>query len=144
LNRALDRLLGDAVQHNPGVTWNEWNDLFSETAGSKEYPNFSHGTAGIGYFLSELYEATKDERYLLSALAAGHYLQSIVSKAESSQYLIFHDDAGGRNLFYFGWCHGPAGTGRFFYRLSQLTNDPRWPTLVRNQAMTLMASGIPE
>jgi len=191
LNRALDRLLGDAVQHNPGVSWNEWNDLFSGTAGiglalihlaaqtgrndllelaqgagdrllalaqgsakgiywiistaaSKEYPNFSHGTAGIGYFLSELYEATKDERYLLSALAAGHYLQSIVSKAESSQHLIFHNDAGGRNLFYLGWCHGPAGTGRFFYRLSQLTNDSGWLTLVSNQATTLMASGIPE
>jgi hypothetical protein len=72
------------------------------TDASEEYPNFSHGTAGNGYFLSELYEATKDERYLLSALAAGHYLQSIVSKAESSQYLIFHDDAGGRDLFYLG------------------------------------------
>jgi hypothetical protein len=43
-----------------------------------------------------------------------------------------------------GWCHGPAGTGRFFYRLSQLTYDPGWLTLVRSQATTLMALGIPE
>jgi hypothetical protein len=89
------------------------------------------------------YEAIKDERYLLRALATGYYLRSIVSKLESSRYLIFHDDAGGRDLFYLGWCHGPAGTGRFFYRLSQLTNDPGCLTLVRNQATTLMASGIP-
>jgi lantibiotic modifying enzyme len=77
------RLLALAQETAKGIYWT------ISTAGSKEYPNFSHGTAGIGYFLSELYEATKDERYLLSALAAGYYLQSIVSKAESCHYLIF-------------------------------------------------------
>jgi lantibiotic modifying enzyme len=135
---AGDRLLSVAQESAKGIHWTR------SAAGSKEYPNFSHGTAGIGYFLAELYEATNDGRYRLSALAAGHYLQSIVSKVESCEHLIFHDNANGRNLFYLGWCHGPAGTGRFFYRLYQLTNDPGWLTLVRNQATTLMASGIPE
>jgi lantibiotic modifying enzyme len=46
--------------------------------------------------------------------------------------------------FYLGWCHGPAGTGQFFYRLYRLTGDPGWLDLVRTQATTLMASEIPE
>lgn len=191
LHLAIDRLQANAKQANPGVSWNESNDLFSGTAGiglalihfarqtgrnellevaklagdhllalahesaegncwtlsatcSTHYPNFSHGTAGVGYFLAELYEATDDERYRVSALAAGRYLLSIASKAESSNCLVFHDDAAGIDLFYLGWCHGPAGTGRFFYRLYQLTDDSDWLDLVEKQATTIMASGIPE
>jgi lantibiotic modifying enzyme len=99
LNQAIDRLADSAKPENPGVSWNESNDLFSRTAGiglallylsgqtgrnrllqlakaaddhllaiahesaegnywtssaavSTQYPNFSHGTAGIGYFPS--------------------------------------------------------------------------------------------
>lgn len=116
----------------------------SSTTHSTLYPNFSHGTAGIGFFMAELYEATHDERYRTSALAAGRYLRAVASKAETSNGLIFHDDAAGRDLFYLGWCHGPAGTGRFFYRLYQLSNDSDWLDVVNEQAVTLMASGIPE
>jgi lantibiotic modifying enzyme len=191
LHLAIDRLQANAKQADPGVSWNESNDLFSGTAGiglalvhlarqtgryellevaksagdrllalaqqsaegnywtfsatcSMHYPNFSHGTAGVGYFLAELYEATDDERYRVSALSAGHYLLSIASKAESSNRLVFHDDTTGIDLFYLGWCHGPAGTGRFFYRLYQLTDDTDWLELVEKQATTVMASGIPE
>jgi lantibiotic modifying enzyme len=58
--------------------------------------------------------------------------------------LIPHDQTTGRNLFYLGWCHGPAGIGRFFFRLSQLTDEPAWLDLVAQQAVTLQNSGIPE
>jgi len=191
LNLAIDRLQANAKHSDTGVSWNEWNDLISGTAGiglglislatqtgrndllklaraagdgllalaheapegnywtfsttcSTHYPNFSHGTAGVGYFLTELYEATQEECYRASALAAGRYLRSVASKAEPSDCLLFHDDAAGRDLFYLGWCHGPAGTGRLFYRLYQLTHDLDWLGLVKRQAATLMASGIPE
>lgn len=189
LSQVIVQLQIDAIPGNPGVCWNESNDIVYGTAGiglaliqlAKEtgrdellklaaasgdhllghqmangsyrtlsvghltnYPNFSHGTAGIGYFLAELHAATSDDRYRASALAAGHYLRSIMSAATSSKGLIFHNDTTGQDLFYLGWCHGPAGTGRFFYRLYQLTADPGWLDLVRVQATTLMASGIPE
>jgi lantibiotic modifying enzyme len=191
LNRAIARLKTNAKQGNPGVCWNDSNDLASGTAGiglallylAKEtgrdellelaaaagdnllalthesangsywtisaacmthYPNFAHGTAGIGYFLAELHAATDDARYRASALAAGRYLRAMMSKAGSRESLLFHNDFAGRDLFYLGWCHGPAGTGRFFHRLFQLTNDPDWLDLVRIQATALMNSGIPE
>jgi lantibiotic modifying enzyme len=135
---AGERLLALARKSVYGDYWT------SSTTHSTHYPNFSHGTAGIGYFLAELYEATHDERYRTCALAAGRYLRAIASKAETSNCLIFHNDAAGRDLFYLGWCHGPTGTARFFYRLYQLSNDSDWLDVVKEQAATLMASGIPE
>jgi lantibiotic modifying enzyme len=189
LSQVIVQLQINAIPGNPGVRWNESNDIVYGTAGiglaliqlaketgrdellnlaaaggdhllsqqmadggyrplslghSTNYPNFSHGTAGIAYFLAELHAATGDERYRKSALTAGHYLRSIMSAAPSSNGLIFHNDTIGHDLFYLGWCHGPAGTSRFFYRLYQLTADPGWLDLVRTQATTLMASGLPE
>lgn len=189
LSQVIVRLQINAIPGNPGVYWNESNDIVYGTAGvgltlirlaketgkgellklaaaagdhllshqmpdgsyrtlsvgrSTNYPNFSHGTAGIAYFLAELHAATGDERYRASGLAAGHYLRSIMSAAACSKGLIFHNDTTGQDLFYLGWCHGPAGTGRFFYRMYQLTADPGWLDLVRAQATALMTSGIPE
>jgi lantibiotic modifying enzyme len=135
---AGDGLVGLAHETRDGNHW-----TFSKNC-SAHFPNFSHGTAGVGYFLAELYEVTREERYRESALTAGCYLRSVASKAEASNCLIFHDDAAGRDLFYLGWCHGPAGTSRFFYRLYQLTDDADWLGLVERQAATLMASGMPE
>ena len=119
LDLAIGRLGASAKEGHPGVQWNDSNDLFSgagerllalarksvygdywtsSTTHSTHYPNFSHGTAGIGYFLAELYEATHDERYRTCALAAGRYLRAIASKAETSNCLIFHNDAAGQEL----------------------------------------------
>jgi lantibiotic modifying enzyme len=106
------------------------------------YPNFSHGTAGIGYFFAELYKATRDRCYYRGAVEAGFYLQAAASGR--ANYLICHDDSESQDLFYLGWCHGPAGTGRFFYRLYQVTGDHAWLELVKSQAATILASGIPE
>ena len=53
----------------------------------------------IGYFLAELHQAIKDERYRLGALSAGRYLKSIISTAASSKGLIFHNDTAGQDLF---------------------------------------------
>ena len=135
---AGDRLVAVAQESRDGNYWT------LSTNCSTHYPNYSHGTAGIGYFLAELYEATRVERFRMGSLAAGRYLRSIVSNAEPTDCLIFHNDAGGRELFYWGWCHGPPGTGRFFYRLYQLTGDSCWLDLVKRQAATIIASGIPE
>jgi lantibiotic modifying enzyme len=107
-------------------------------ARSTHYPNFSHGTAGIGYFLAELHLATHDERFLMSALSAGRFLRSMMSNTDSCESLIFHNDIAGRDLYYLGWCHGPAGTGRFLYRLYQMSGDPDWLELVRRQAAALI------
>src|SRR5262249_5421729 len=106
-------------------------------------PNFSHGTAGVAYFLATLYSATKDEEFLRAAIGGAKYLQSIAN-TEGDACLIFHNEPDGKNLYYLSWCHGPAGTARLFYRLFQVTGDRMWMNWVKKAARSIVNSGIPE
>jgi lantibiotic modifying enzyme len=106
-------------------------------------PNFSHGTAGIAYFLARLYQETKKKSFLEAALAGARYLIS-VARTEGDVCQIFHDEPDGKNLYYLGWCHGPVGTARLFYVLSGTTGDRTWLDWVRKSANALLKSGIPE
>jgi lantibiotic modifying enzyme len=106
-------------------------------------PNFSHGTAGIAYFLATLYQETKKREFLDAALAGANYLRA-VAKTDNDVCLIFHNEPEGRDLYYLGWCHGPVGTARLFYRLYQVTGDRAWMDWVKKSARGIIASGIPE
>ena len=110
---------------------------------SRLMPNFSHGTAGICYFLATLYAETKRQEFLEAALAGANYLTS-VANTEGEACLIFHHEPEGKDLYYLGWCHGPVGTARLFYRLWQMTGDSTWKDWVRKSATGIMQSGIPE
>jgi lantibiotic modifying enzyme len=106
-------------------------------------PNFSHGTAGIAYFLASLYLETKEKKYLDGALAGAAYLLSVADK-EDEGCLIFHHEPDGEDLFYLGWCHGPVGTARLFYRLFQITEDREWAEWMERGAKSILSSGIPD
>jgi len=106
-------------------------------------PNFSHGTAGISYFLATLYQETKRREFLEAALSGAKYLQ-VVAKTDGDACLIFHNEPDGKDLYYLGWCHGPVGTARLFYRLYQVTGDRRWMDWVKKSARGILRSGIPE
>ncbi|HWH56332.1 MAG TPA: lanthionine synthetase LanC family protein [Terriglobales bacterium] len=110
----------------------------------KEMPNFSHGTAGVAYFLATLYQQTGRKEFLDAALEGARYLLSIADKT-GDICLIYHDDTfNGKTLYYLGWCHGPAGTARLFYRLYQTTKDPAWLEWTKKAARAIVASGGPE
>jgi lantibiotic modifying enzyme len=106
-------------------------------------PNFSHGTAGVAYFLATLYKDTKKKEFLDGALAGASYLLS-VAKKDGDTCLIFHHEPGGEDLYYLGWCHGPVGTARLFYRLYQVTGDKTRMEWIKKSAHGVMHSGIPE
>jgi lantibiotic modifying enzyme len=106
-------------------------------------PNFSHGTAGIAYFLATLYRETKQREFLDAAIAGATYLKA-VAKTEGDACLIFHNEPDGKNLYYLGWCHGPVGTARLFYRLYQVTGDRVWMDWVSKSARAILNSGVPE
>jgi lantibiotic modifying enzyme len=110
---------------------------------SRLMPNFSHGTAGVAYFLASLYVETKDKAFLDAAVAGAKYLQS-VAKTDGEGCLVFHHEPGGEDLYYLGWCHGPAGTARLFYRLYQATGDREWLSWFERCARSVLKSGIPE
>jgi len=106
-------------------------------------PNFSHGTAGIAYFLASLYMETKKEEFLHAALAGARYLKA-AAVTEGDICLIFHHEPEGEDLFYLGWCHGPVGTTRLFYRLFQITQDKEWMDWIEMGAKAILESGIPD
>jgi len=106
-------------------------------------PNFSHGTAGIAYFLAALYKETRRKEFLDAAVAGAKYLLSI-AETEGASCLIFHDEPDNMGLYYLGWCHGPVGTARLFFLLSETTGDASWLAWVRKSANGLVQSGIPE
>jgi lantibiotic modifying enzyme len=106
-------------------------------------PNFSHGTAGIAYFLATLYMETKEQIFLDAALLGAEYLKSI-AVTEGGGCLVFHNEPDGEDLYYLGWCHGPVGTARLFYRLHQATGENNWMEWVGRSARAILDSGIPE
>lgn len=90
-------------------------------------PNFSHGPAGIGYFMARLYEVTNQDRFLAAARYAVNYLDAI-ARQEQGAYLIPYGlpDPGWDRAYDIGWAHGPAGTARLFIKFHQITGDKMW------------------
>jgi lantibiotic modifying enzyme len=107
-----------------------------------ELPNFSHGAAGVAYFLATLYRDTHQEEFLDAALAGARYLTSI-SDRQGDGCLVLHDGANPK-MYYLGWCHGPPGTARLYYRLFQATQDPTWMAWTRRAAEGEAAAGAPD
>lgn len=131
--KAGDRLIEVAIPDGDGLKWK-----LSPTY-ERLMPNFSHGTAGIAYFLARLYEETKEKRYLKAAEKGAAYLIALTN----SEGLIFHNDQNGKDLYYLGWCHGPVGTSRLFGILHRITGDKRYEQWIDKASATLMSSGIP-
>jgi lantibiotic modifying enzyme len=107
------------------------------------YPNFSHGTAGVAYYLATLLKMTGERSLLAGALAGAKYLQSIADTSNGG-FKVFHHEPGGENLYYMSWCHGPAGTARLYHRLAQITGRARWEEIAYEGAKATIDSGAPE
>ena len=137
--RAGRRLMELGIKEAGGTKWPMSPGM------ARMMPNFSHGTAGIAYFLARLNEETKDQAFLDSALSGARYLQSIAA-TEGDMCLILHHEPeeDGKNLFYLGYCHGPVGTARLWYQLSKVTGDKQWMEWVHKSARGIMKSGVPE
>jgi len=110
----------------------------------RNMPNFSHGTAGVAYFLASLASETRDKSFADAAIRGGKYLESIATPTDGDGRRIFHNDPDGRDLFYLSWCHGPAGTARLFQRLGAVTGDRSWSAYVPRLAQGIVASGVPQ
>lgn len=131
-------LMRDALDAPGGKKW------FIDSSFAKQnyyMPNFSHGTAGVSYFLAKLYQTTKEKEFLDAALAGASHLETIENK---DAWVYHHDKEGGKELYYLSWCHGPAGTARLYYVMYQITKDKKWLDKMKKSAQALMQCGIPE
>lgn len=125
------------IPENGGLKWREDPEF------PRLMPNFSHGTAGVSYFLATLHQETGRQEFLDAALAGARYLQSI-AVTTGDTCLIFHDEPDNKNLYYLGWCHGPVGTSRLWVRLNQIDPKAGWLAWAKKGARGILQSGIPE
>lgn len=137
--RAGRRLIRQEISAEGGAKW-----AMTPSNPTRLYPNFSHGTAGVAYFLATLHHATGEPAFLEAARRGAQYLLD-VAMTEGDVCLVFHHEPEleGLELFYLGWCHGPAGTARLFHRLDGITGEPAWRDWVRRAANGIRQSGIP-
>ena len=100
-------------------------------------PNFSHGTAGVCYFLATLAQASGDRGFLAAAIDGARYLQSI-AYTDHDLCLIPDTDSPRNGASQvpdqLGWCHGPSGTGRLWWRRNEATGDEVWIEWMRRSA----------
>ena len=106
-------------------------------------PNFPMGTGGIGFVLLNLYEASGDQKFLDATKGIADFMiaQAVKMKAGS---LVPHGLPDRKDLFYLGYCHGPAGTNRFFYKLYEMTGEDRYKRYIDMLTQGVIDTGAPE
>jgi len=107
------------------------------------FPNFEMGTAGIAYVLARLFEETGDTRFLDAAKSGAEHLQNIAVVDHDSALIPYRlpDLA---NIYYLGFCHGPAGSARLFYQLHKITKQDAYLDWTERLAHGVIRSGIPD
>ncbi len=133
-----DTLIGRAKSEGIGLYWLRAEDM------EFNLPNFSHGTAGVGFFFARLHEATGRPEYLEVARSAADYLVQIADH-DDGLFLVPYGvpNEGFSTNYDIGWAHGPAGTARLFYQLWKITGEERYLDQVEANARTLVAAGVP-
>ena len=135
---AGDRLIERSQAVGDGRTW-----LISPQM-PRNYPNFSHGTAGVSYFLALLSETSGNRSHLDAALAGERWLRSIATELPNGGRMIYHSAPGNEQLFYLSWCHGPAGTARLYRALATVTKNRAWDERVNQLALGIQHMKVPE
>ena len=119
---------------------------FKELPAGGVVPNFAHGTAGVVYLLTKYYEATKDEAYLEKAKKGFNFLEKIAIYDEDAAivpYLYFEEGGRPYDVYYLGYCHGPAGDGISVYELYKVTKDEKYLEFFKKLSNALINAGVP-
>lgn len=107
-----DLLLTEAVRADQGWSW-------KTTSTERNLTGFSHGTAGIGLALLELWSATGEGRFREGAMEAFRYERSCFNPEERN-WPDFRADPPTYPVL---WCHGAGGIGFSRLRAWQISGD---------------------
>lgn len=109
--------------------------------------NWAHGTSGVGFLFSILYQATKDEKYLKAAEDAAKYIEGIAVGDENAvlvPYLDSLERGPSTEFYYLSTCHGPAGTSILFHLLYNLTGKKEYLDWTLRLSRGIIKAGAPE
>jgi lantibiotic modifying enzyme len=141
--RAGDRILELGVNElRGGFSWRGFPP-FPGLPKDAYFPNFEGGTAGVAYLFARLYSETNKAKYLFAAKQGALHLQSIAT-LHGNAALIPYRFPDLPDLYYLGFCHGPAGTARTFFELYKITREPEYQAWTERLAQGVVQSGIPE
>jgi hypothetical protein len=124
--RLADDLLRSADKPDAGYSWGS-----PASPKQRHLTGFSHGAAGIGYALLEIFHATGETRYRLGADRAFDYERHWFD-ADEGNWPDFREESGqGRRtkapLSYAArWCHGAPGIALSRLRAFKILNDDRY------------------
>ncbi len=142
-DKAGERILELAIKEpRGGLSWRGF-PAFPGLPKDAYFPNFEGGTAGVAYLLARLYSATKKEKYLAAAREGALHLTTIAA-VHGDAALIPYRFPDLTDLYYLGFCHGPAGTARTFFELHEVTGDEQYLVWTNRLAQGVIQSGIPE
>lgn len=106
-------------------------------------PNFPMGAAGIGFTLLRLYEESGDERFLCAVDGIEEFHEAVGLKGEDS-ILLPHGLPTRPDTYYLGYCHGPAGTARFYRKYYEVTGEERYLDWEQRLLNGILGTGAPE
>jgi lantibiotic biosynthesis protein len=106
-------LLREAAKGDAGWSW-------KTTEAARNLTGFSHGAAGIGWALAELYAASREGGFRAAALEAFRYERSCWNP-EKRNWPDFRED---EPEYPVHWCHGATGIGLSRLRTWQILGDP--------------------
>lgn len=136
--KAGRRLVERGQPANGGLSW------LIQPGMARNYPNFSHGAAGVSYFLASLHQAEKEAAFLDTARAGARYLDALMTTTPNGGRMVYHSTPGNEQIFYLSWCHGPPGTARLYHRLHALTGDGAYRERVEQLARAIEGMQVPE
>jgi len=138
-DRALELAI---VDPRGGLSWRGF-PRFPGLPEDAYFPNFEGGTAGVAYVLARLHQATGEVKYLEAASQGAKHLRSIAT-VRGNAALIPYRFPDLTDVYYLGFCHGPAGTARTFHELHRITKDPIHLEWTDRLAQGVVQSGVPE
>jgi len=104
---------------------------------SRIYTGFSHGAAGVGYFLLGLGNATGEAYYKDLAQEAGRFVARNATPEGEDGWLWYRTVPPQKDEeIRIQWCHGPPGNGLFFAALVRAGKEAYRPALDRCLATT--------
>ncbi len=101
------------------------------------YLGYAHGAAGIADALLDLFEATRDERFRLTAHAAGRWLIHLAVPALDDASGLNWPEVPGQPASQCFWCHGAAGIGRFWLHAAGIDAMPEAASIAAAAARTV-------
>lgn len=132
---------------NGGRYWNVVDLTIIDFPDDVFWVNLAHGTSGVGWIFTVLYNATKEQRYLDAAVDAAKYIEGIAVGDEEAVLIPYLDSlerGPSTEFYYLSTCHGPAGTSLLFQALYRITGESEYLEWTKRMSRGIIKAGAPE